>query len=115
MRFAVPVIPDDDALDEAEDAPAAPPPPVAEVAMSIDEAAALFRARHVASAKLLQRSPPGTPCDLADAAARDKAALACEAIPAAIRAEAWDLFRSNHDCKVLEHCPLGPRPRGGRA
>lgn len=114
MRFAVPVIPDDDAPDETEDAPAPPPPLVAEVAMSIDEAAALFRARHLASARLLQRSPPGTPCDLADAAARDKAALACEAIPAAIRAEAWDAFRSNHDCKVLEHCPLGPRPRGGR-
>lgn len=114
MRFAVPDIPDDDAPDEAEDATPPPPPPVPEVAMSVDQAAALFRARHLASARLLQRSPPGTPCDPADAAARDKAALACEAIPAAIRAEAWDLFRSNHDCKVLEHCPLGPRPRGGR-
>lgn len=115
MRFAVPDIPDDEFdVDADPDAPAPAPAPPPEVAMTLEEAAARFCARHVASARLMQRSPPGTACDPADAAARDKAAAACEEIPATIRTAAWDSFRAGHDCRVLEQCPLGPRPRGAR-
>lgn len=89
-------------------------PPVDAPGMTLDDAVALFHARHVAGARLLQRSPPGTPCDPADAAARNAAAAACEALPPALHAAAWEAFREAHRCPSLEQCPLGPRPRGAR-
>lgn len=94
MRFAVPTV------DE---------PPAMTVA-----AADLYLARHIAAARLLQRSPPGTPCDPADARASAVASAACDAIPGSLVTEAHDLFRSRHRCESLLSCPLGPSPRGAR-
>jgi len=109
MLFEVPTVPE-----EEPEAPAPPVPAPPAPTMSTEQAVALYRARHIASATLLQRNPPGFPCDPRDAEKRDAAALACEAIPPATIAAAWAAWREEHHCSALESCPLGPRPRGGR-
>lgn len=99
LRFAPPPLPDD--------APAAPVEPPA---MTVAEAAERYFQRHIASARMLQRNPPGRPRDAAAHAAAD---ARCSEIPAAMIPEAWAAFRTRHACRVLEQCPLGPNPRGG--
>jgi hypothetical protein len=81
--------------------------------MTVDEAVALYRARHTASARLLQLNPPGRPCDPRDAAVAEAARAACDAIPPAVVLDAWPRWQAEHPCRALESCPLGPRPRGG--
>lgn len=103
LRFTAPALADD-------------PPPAAVIAapaMTVAEAAERFYQRHVASVRMLQRSPPGRALDPRDAAAHAAANALCAEIPAAIIPDAWAAFRERHACRVLEQCPLGPNPRGG--
>lgn len=79
--------------------------------MTVDDAVALLMRRHVAAARLLQRSPPGSACDPADAAAWRALADECEAMSDEVLAAAADVRRAQHSCRELAACPLGPRPR----
>ena len=79
--------------------------------MTLRDAVELLRARHVAAARLIQRSPSGGACDPADAAAWRAAAARVEEVPGALIHEAVLAWREQHECRELAECPLGPRPR----